>query len=462
MREELRKYGDEAYDIVKYAANEIGPRLPGSEGENKLHDYMASRLEEIDVKPVKEKFVFAPHASIGGLPYAGWGGIIGAVGLLLAGIFGSMSAFAGLALSFVTFVYMAGLWTWLIVSVFKYKTCFDWCFKHAVSHNTYGELLPKDGKYDYTVFVSGHTDTSWTLKLSASQGKAGFKSVVVRLAIGAVSVGIVTVLALVTFIIACVFDGVQNGDNVDAMINTARASAVMSYINLFSAPLWVVGSFFLTMYNEKTECIASPGAMDNATGIAIAYEVLKYYRENPDKMPARCRIVDVNCGAEESGLRGSLAFTRNHKDDGMLENAYHLNVDSIADKEHFEVINGDAWLCPHFDKGLEDMFVDAMKEAGIENPGKMANPVGGCDSTPFQKNGVKSITFAAQNPEMTTYYHTYMDVPERFEAETVGLGLDVVLRVIDKIAAAEEAKRNAAVETPAQPATEPKTEAVEE
>ena len=434
MREELRKYSDEAYEIVKHAANEIGPRLPGSDGEKKLHDYMAGRLDEIGVKPTTEKFVFAPHASIGGLPYAGWGGIIGALALVVMSIVATFSPFGGLAISFLTFVYMAGLWVWLVVSVFKYHTCFDWCFKHAVSHNTYGELLPKGGEYDYTIFLSGHTDTSWTLNLSASQGKAGFVSVVIRLAIGAVCVGIVTVLALVNFLILCIYDGAMNNGNVELLQGVAMALNVMFYINIFTSPLWIVGAFFLTMYNEKTESIASPGAMDNATGIAISYEVLKYFKENPDKMPARCRIVDVNCGAEESGLRGSLAFVRKHKEDGMLDHAYHINVDSIADKDFFEVINGDAWLCPHFDKDLESMFMDAMHEAGIENPGKMNNPVGGCDSTPFQKSGVKSITFAAQNPTMTDYYHTYMDVPERFDADTVGLGLDVVLRVIDKIA----------------------------
>ena len=79
------------------------------------------------------------------------------------------------------------------------------------------------------------------------------------------------------------------------------------------------------------------------------------------------------------------------------------------------------------------MFKESMREAGIKNPGDIANPVGGCDSTPFQKAGVKSITFAAQNPVMSDYYHTDRDVTERFSADTVGLGLDVVLRVISKI-----------------------------
>ena len=35
MKEENRKYAQEAYEIVEYAANEVGSRLPGSDGEKK-------------------------------------------------------------------------------------------------------------------------------------------------------------------------------------------------------------------------------------------------------------------------------------------------------------------------------------------------------------------------------------------------------------------------------------------
>ena len=434
MREELRKYGEEAYEMVEYAANEIGPRLPGSDNETKYHDYMADKLREIGLNPVTEKFVFAPHASIGGLPYAGWAGIIGCALTIIATMLQSMSGFAGLAMHFVTTVFMLFVWIWLIVSVFKYHTCFDWCFKHKTSRNTYAELLPEDGKYDYTIFLSGHTDTSWTLKLSASQNKLGFVGVVLRLGIGAIAVGVVTILSVVALILIMILQyGSVDSMGVEAFMNTVKAYDILSQIILYSSPVTIVCAFLLTMYNEKTEAIASPGAMDNATGVSIAYQVVKYYKENPDKMPKNCRIVDCNVGAEESGLRGSIAFTRKHKDDGMLDNAYHINIDSVADHEHFEVIHGDSWLCPHFDKDLERMFKESMREVGIEKPGDIANPVGGCDSTPFQKAGVKSITFAAQNPVMSDYYHTYRDVPERFSPETVGLGLDVVLRVISKI-----------------------------
>ena len=431
MREELKKYGDDAYKMVEYAANEIGPRLPGSKNEIKYHEYMSDKLKEIGLEPVTESFVFAPHASIGGLPYAGWAGIIGCVLTIIATILAHFSVYGGVAMHFVCSVYLICVWIWLFVSVFKYHTCFDWCFKHKVSQNTYAELLPEDGKYDYTIFLSGHTDTSWTLKLSASQYKLGFVGVVLRLGLGAIAVGVVTIVSLIMLMLSMMM---LYGDySVEVTVNVFKAYSVMSQIALYGSPVAIVCAFLLTMYNEKTEEIASPGAMDNATGVSIAYQVVKYYKENPDKMPKNCRIIDCNVGAEESGLRGSIAFTRKHKDDGMFDNAYHINIDSVADAEHFEVIHGDSWLCPQFDKDLENMFFDAMKEAGIKKPGNIANPVGGCDSTPFQKAGVKSITFAAQNPVMSDYYHTFRDVPERFSPETVGLGLDVVIRVISKI-----------------------------
>jgi Iap family predicted aminopeptidase len=86
------------------------------------------------------------------------------------------------------------------------------------------------------------------------------------------------------------------------------------------------------------------------------------------------------------------------------------------------------------------MFKDTFKELQIESKtgGCIHNPVGGCDSTPFTKAGVKSVTFAAQNPMLTYYYHTFRDTPDSFSPETVGLGFEVVLGVIDKIAKFQE------------------------
>ena len=201
-----------------------------------------------------------------------------------------------------------------------------------------------------------------------------------------------------------------------------------------------IGSAFLIQWNDPKEEVASPGAMDNATGCALAYTVTEYFRDHPEKMPKNCRIISMCTGSEEAGLRGSMAFAKEHKGEDILKNAWNINIDSIADEGYFEVVIKDDWQFTRFDKDLEQMFRDTFKELNIESVKGPAihNPVGGCDSTPMTRAGIKSVTFAAQNPVLTYYYHTFRDRPERFTPETVGKGFEVILGVIDKIGKFQE------------------------
>lgn len=445
MRKELKPYADEAFGIVETAANEIGSRLPGSDGERKFADFMADKLDSIGIKPVKEKFLVAPRASIGGIPYAGWVGIICALLMIVALAFASLGSYiAATAVFGLVFFACVATVIWLVCSVFLYKTWFDFAFHQEVSQNVYGEVTPDDGKYDYTIMLSAHTDTSWNWKHSALCKGGNPAPAFIKMGIGIVAFFFLFASAALFFILGMMAHTATFSADAGVMI---RLAEINEGVLKFQTALYVLlpafvipGCFLLTLWADKNPRTASPGAMDNATGIGIAYAVTKYFKENPDKMPANCRIIDFNCGSEEAGLRGSIAFTRKHKGEDILKNCYNINIDSVADKDFFEVVHGDTWQFTRFDKDLEQMFLDAMREAGIDKPGNIVNPVGGCDSTPFAKAGVKSITFAAQNPVLTNYYHTFYDTADRFDVDTVHLGLDVVLRVIDKIAAKENAK----------------------
>ncbi|MCI9112229.1 MAG: M28 family peptidase [Eubacterium sp.] len=438
MKEESRKYVQEAYDIVTYAAKKIGSRLPGSEGEKKYADYMGDKLREIGIEPKQEEFAVSPRSSIGGIPYAGWAGVILSALVYLA--LQITSVWFGMALGGIVVV------AWLVLSVFLYKTWFDMFFKQEISQNTYGELLPEDGKYDYTIILSGHTDTSWTWRHSEHAYKYKDKPLIGMLATyGKVGFGAICVFFLIGVSIAMsvIYTGAYLG--ADWALNCVNYSLSFYYFRIamhFIPIITAIGSMFVVMWADPNPRNASRGAMDNATGCALSYAVTKYFKENPDKMPKNCRIVDFNCGSEEAGLRGSMAFAAEHKNDDLTKNAWNINIDSVADKEYFEVVIKDDWQFTRFDKDLEQMFKDTFNELGIESKtnGCIHNPVGGCDSTPLTKAGVKSVTFAAQNPVLTYYYHTWRDMPERFEMETVGDGFDVVLGVIDKIAAFQEAQ----------------------
>lgn len=435
MKEENRKYAEEAYSIVRHAAEKIGSRLPGSDGERKFADYMGDKLKEIGITPKKEEFAVSPRSSIGGIPYAGWFGV--AMSALVYFALGINSLWFGMALAGICCL------LWLVLSVFLYKPWFDMFFKQEISQNTYGELVPEDGKYDYTIILSGHTDTSWNwrhsehaykyrdkpiLGILATYGKVGFGAICVLFLIGA-SIAIATVIG------GCYM-------NANWALETYYSASFQNFLLAmhFLPIVTAIGSAFVVMWGDPNDRNASRGAMDNATGCALSYAVIKYFKENPDKMPKNCRIIDFNCGSEEAGLRGSMAFAEEHKNDEMLKNAWNINIDSVADEEYFEVVIKDDWQFTRFDKDMEQMFKDTFNELGIvsKTNGCIHNPVGGCDSTPMTKAGVKSVTFAAQNPVLTHYYHTWRDTHERFSMETVGDGFDVVLGVIEKIAAFQE------------------------
>ncbi len=435
MKEENRKYAETAYSIVRDAALKIGSRLPGSDGERKFAAYMGDKLREIGIEPKKEEFAVSPRSSIGGIPYAGWFGLImsGLVYLAL----GINSVWFGMALA------GAAVVVWLVFGVFLYKKWFDMFFPQKISQNTYGELLPEDGKYDYTIILSGHTDTSWTWRHSEHGYKYRDKPILGILATyGKVGFGAVCVFFLIGVSIAMsvILSGCYT--NAAWALETYYSASFQSFLFAmhFLPIVTAIGSCFVIMWNDSHEENASRGAMDNATGCALSYAVTKYFKENPDKMPKNCRIIDFNCGSEEAGLRGSMAFAEEHKNDEMLKNAWNINIDSVADKDYFEVVIKDDWQFTRFDTDMEKMFKETFQELGIESKtnGCIHNPVGGCDSTPMTKAGVKSVTFAAQNPVLTYYYHTWRDMPDRFSMETVGDGFDVLLGVIDKIAAFQE------------------------
>ena len=431
MKEENRRYAEEAFEIVEHAAKKIGSRLPGSDGEKEYAAYMGDKLRSIGIEPVREEFAVSQRASRGGIPYAGYLGLI--MSALVYVALHLSAVWYGMALASVV------CWVWLILSVFLYKTWFDMFFKQEISQNTYGELLPPDGKYDYTIILSGHTDTSWCWRHSAHASK--FKKTKPALGLVAtfakVGFGVICFLFLTAVSIAMtvISSGVYFGEVWALKIANSASFANFLFAMHFLPVVTAIGCMFVVMWADPNPRNASRGAMDNATGCALSFAVTKYFHDHPEKMPKNCRIIDFNCGSEEAGLRGSIAFTREHKGEPILENTWNINIDSVADKDFFEVVIKDDWQFCRFDTDLEKMFKDTFNELGIvsKTNGCIHNPVGGCDSTPMTKAGMKSVTFAAQDPTLTYYYHTWHDVPERFELETVGDGFDVILGVIDKI-----------------------------
>lgn len=392
------------FDFCKTIIDKHGPRLPGSEEEKAAQADIAKIMENATgVKPTVEKFKLAPRASIGAIPYLGYAG------------------FAALALYYIHPIpaFIVSLCTLLfaVVQVFTYKGWFDRFFKQEESCNVYSVMEGK-GEIDHTIVFSGHADSSWLWQMAAKNPK----TMILRTVLGVVGVVSIIIGSLLRFI----FD-------MWSVVKPEEMATALYLFLLITPLLFVYGLYSLCIYLSHDKKKASPGAMDNLTGVGASILMGKYFKENPDKLPDNCRIIIASLGSEEAGLKGSEAFMKAHAgDEKLLVNPYFFNIDSLRDYEHFNAVKGDSWLMSKFDDDMKNMLVKAFENAGVK-PNIIVNPVGGCDSTPICRAGYKTITFAAQKPDVTDYYHTYRDTCDGLNMNTLEKSVDIILDVTEQI-----------------------------
>ena len=403
----FKKYADETMEFIKKIEAD-GPRLPGTDEEKAACKKIQQEMKErVGLESTTESFRFAPRASIGAICYLGVAGLIAMAIYYIGGTYGAvLSSFL-----FSCIILFAGL------QIIRYVGTFDLCFKQEISSNIIAELPPQNGEEaEYTVYLGAHYDTCWCWKLSLKNPKTAIPKTAYGLigAILMIFIGIIRVLN-------------------DFMVFGYKAYEIVNICTMVVPLAIIPGLYWISQYVTGDKTLASPGAMDNLTGIGSNMMMLKYFKEHPEDMPKGMRLVYVGFGAEESGLKGSLAFVEKHKEELQSGKSYFINVDSIADPEYFEVIIGDLLQGTKFDKELIALAHEAYKEVGIMDAKNMYNPVGGCDATPFCNAGIPSVTLAAQNPTTTEYYHTCKDVSSRFSVDTIEKGLNVLYLLIKKI-----------------------------
>lgn len=408
-------------DFIKKVETEIGPRLPGSDEERAGAKLIKEEYEKnIGIKPVSEPFKVAPESGIGSIPYIGIGGLIALIAFFIYPIAGAVIA----ALCFIYFALMGGFYTQI----------FDFLWKKKDTENFYTVQEPLSGKTDYTIVLSAHYDSSWNWNLAKKNPKTFIPKIVYGV------VGLISILVF-GFVLQFAAGGAY-AHPLWTNAATITAWKWYAYVGYILPIVCIPGLYFITQFLSHDKTIASPGCMDNLTGIGLNQEIAKHFSAHPEDLPENCRLICAAMACEESGLRGSRAFVKHHKDDGMLKNCYQINVDSISDEDYFEVIQGDAAQMCKFDMELGDMLYESLQELGlVKKTGRIWNPVGGCDSTPFCRAGVKTITFAAQNPIATDYYHTSNDKSDRLKTSVFEGGIEAVYRTIKKIGAKEDAKR---------------------
>lgn len=396
---DYKKHAEDAMGLIKMIEAD-GPRLPGTPEEKAACIKLENEIQKAGMTPRTEEFVCAPNASLGAVTY------LGRAAFVLIVLY-YLGAYILAALGYIGIIVFAAM------QIYRYTEFWDFAFKKERAKNIITEIQPVSGKVDYTIILGAHYDSSWGWKLPLKNANTAMPKMIW---------GVLSVFAMAAFSVLQV-----------VLRHVSFGGEALGYVLMYVPIIFLPGFFWLSLFNSYDKTIGSPGAMDNLTGIAINMELMKHFNEHPEQLPENCRLMNIAFACEEASLKGSKNYVKAHKNDPDFKNCYVINLDSIADPDYFEAVRGDAWQGTTFDENLTKLTVECMKEAGIQKPGVIKNPVGGCDSTPFCLEGIPTITIAAQKPTSTQYYHSMYDVSSRFESSTIATGIEVTYRLIGKI-----------------------------
>ncbi|MFX0039813.1 MAG: M28 family metallopeptidase [Promethearchaeota archaeon] len=177
---------------------------------------------------------------------------------------------------------------------------------------------------------------------------------------------------------------------------------------------------FLNTHNN------SPGALDNASGMSVVFELSKIFKENPLN---NFNVWIVQFSAEESGTMGSRIFVNNHEDEFMKGRIFQFNFDMIScineTRNQVEYLKSYGILprkkvAPLLSKYLEKAAINEK----IKIKGFHLSTGAHTDSVPFHLRGYDSVDIVTRAG--AKYSHTINDKPDKVDPQVL---LDACLLV---------------------------------
>lgn len=176
----------------------------------------------------------------------------------------------------------------------------------------------------------------------------------------------------------------------------------------------------------------SYGALDNASGMALIFELSSYFKIRP--------LINFNLwfcqfSAEEVGTMGSRVFLDKYKDYLIQRESFQINFDMISCKNHkkkVEFIKSYGILPRKKSSSLLIAYInDITKEVDIEVEGHTLFSGAHTDSVPFHLLKLQTIDFAT--PLAAKYSHSIEDQPNRIEPQILLNTLTLVKKLVQKL-----------------------------
>jgi len=379
------------FEHLDKLAYEIGPRLAGTRGDRMASDYIQEQFKGCGLKTRVQEFKFVPRAAR-----------VKTTAFLFTSAF-IVLLFLPPELSLVVWLAVIVIWRSL-----------DKIMPKRGSRNIIASTRAKKSKK--RVAITAHYDSAPCM--------VSYKLYLfVRFAF-------LPALVIVAAIVAAMVLGVLQGWVI-----------VWGILAIVFLPI-SIGMFILASSRR-----VSPGADDNASGVAVMLEVARAAAESP---PADTELFFIASGAEEQGLVGArkLVASKALPWDTLL-----LNLDGVGVGPHSYVIEGNGiFRRRRTSPQLNQVLSNSIKGVGLESRLWWA-ALAGHDHIPFVQAKMRATTYttdvggkdrlgrfiakAFKLPNARArgyrYIHTLEDTPERIELANIERAGQVVLGFIKQI-----------------------------
>lgn len=266
---------------VKVLAEEIGPRSSCTAQEKKAAGYIKNELSAMGLEPRLENFSAATSFS--------WAfGLIYFLFVIAAVVFPFQAAkgFILVLLGTVAFYFESHTFSF-----------FSRLIPKKTSQNVVAKI-PARSKPIRKIVLMAHYDSSCSVWNFAPQMYKNFR--LNYLLITGAMVLMVILYALGTW---------------------SQISSLLLWLVSLPPAVYLLITLFLLVHRELKGAY-TPGANDNASGVAVLLEVAKILKSHP---PLTTQVTLLATGAKESGTKGILAFLRRHR---PAKDTFFINLDN--------------------------------------------------------------------------------------------------------------------------------------
>ena len=175
----------------------------------------------------------------------------------------------------------------------------------------------------------------------------------------------------------------------------------------------------------------SPGALDNASGMSIVFELSRFFKDN---ILENFNIWFCQFSAEELGTMGSRIFVKNHEDQFVKGKIFQLNFDMVSAAKRkrgnrLEYLKSYGFIprkkvAPILSKYLEN----AASEENVELHGFHITTGAHTDSVPFHLRDYSAVDISTK--EAAFYTHSEIDTPDKVDPQVLVDACIVTRRVI--------------------------------